>query len=54
VSLFKILWRVHRQTRPQLIEWFALTEMKDKVVRVSNIKEWNRVSRAKSEGFMKK
>lgn len=40
IKLYKILWRVHQQIRPRLIELFERPEMKDRVVRISNLKEW--------------
>lgn len=46
-QLFGILWRVHTQIRPKLIESFNQSEMKNKVVRIKNIKEWNRIFEGK-------
>ena len=41
--LFKILWRVHTQIKPKLIHLFNKLELKDKVIRVSTVEQWNRI-----------
>ena len=43
VKLFKILWRVHTEIRPKLIEIFTQPEVQPKVVHVSNLRAWNKI-----------
>ncbi len=43
VALFRILWRVHREIRPRLIDVFSRTEMRGKVVRIKDVNEWRKV-----------
>jgi adenylate kinase family enzyme len=43
IKLFKILWRVHTQIRPKLIDLFNQPDLKNKVVRVSTLAQWNRI-----------
>ncbi len=41
LNLFKILWRVHTQIRPKLLNLFDKPEMKNKVLHITNLKQWN-------------
>jgi adenylate kinase family enzyme len=41
IRLYKILWRVHKQIRPKLLEIFARSEMTGKVRTVRTLKNWN-------------
>jgi hypothetical protein len=43
IRLYKILWRVNTQIGPKLIDLFNQPEIKNKVVRIKNVKQWNRV-----------
>lgn len=45
MRLFKIVWRVHTQIRPILIDLFDHPAMKNKAVRVSTTEQWTRVFR---------
>lgn len=40
-KLYKTLWRVHRKIRPQLLEIFSRDEMRERVVRVRSVQDWN-------------
>lgn len=40
LTLFKILWRVHAEIRPQLIDIFSSPEIKSKVFIVKTLSEW--------------
>ncbi len=41
IKLYKILWRVHTQIRPKLIDLFKQIEFKNKVIKIKNVKQWN-------------
>ncbi len=43
MKLYKILWRVHKQIRPKLLELFSENSFKEKVIRIRNLKEWNNI-----------
>lgn len=43
MKLFRILWRVHTKIRPKLITLFEHPAMKNRVIRVATIDQWNRV-----------
>ncbi len=43
IRLYKILWRVHHQIRPRLLDVFAKPEIQHKVVTVVSLKSWNSV-----------
>lgn len=43
VELFKILWRVHTQIKPQLIAVFDRPEIKHKVIAVRSLDHWQRL-----------
>jgi len=42
-TLFKILWRVHVQLRPKLIEMLESPDLSTRVIRVETVREWNRI-----------
>ena len=42
--LYKTLWRVHKTIRPQLVEIFSRKEIKDKVLVVNSLAQWQKVS----------
>ncbi len=42
-QLFNILWRVHSQIRPKLIELFNKSAMTNKVITVKTISDWNKI-----------
>ena len=44
-KLYKILWRVHKQIRPRLLEIFSRSEMTAKVQTVKTVSKWNSVSK---------
>lgn len=41
LKLFKIIWRVHTKIRPKLASLFDQADMKDKVVHVTTMAQWN-------------
>jgi len=41
LRLYKILWRVHQQIRPQLLEIFSRPEVAPKVIPIENLVSWN-------------
>jgi adenylate kinase family enzyme len=43
INLYKILWRVHTQIKPKLVKLFSQPNMKDKVVYVCDVEEWQTV-----------
>lgn len=42
-KLFKTIHRIHYQMRPQLIRIFSKDDLKDKVIPIRSVKDWNRV-----------
>lgn len=49
IQLYKILWRVHRQIRPELLRFFAEPALAGRVVRVRSLKEWKAVNRGEMD-----
>ena len=45
VKLFKTLWRVHKQMRPELVRILQRQNLRGKVIFIQNLKQWNRVYR---------
>jgi adenylate kinase family enzyme len=43
IKLFKILWRVHKKMRPEVLKIFARESLKHKMVFIRNMKEWNQI-----------
>jgi adenylate kinase family enzyme len=42
-ELYRILWRVHVEIRPELSRFFEGASLRGKVVRISNLKRWTRL-----------
>lgn len=45
IKLFKTLWRVHRQMRPELLRILGREGLKSKVVFVRSLREWQKIYR---------
>jgi len=45
IRLYKVVWRVHKQIRPKLLEMFSGVEMRDRVITISSMDDWNAVYR---------
>lgn len=43
IHLYKILWRVHFKIRPNLIEFFQQENIKDKVITIRTLTDWNKI-----------
>lgn len=43
VKLYKTLWRVHQQMRPELLRIFAREKHRDKMVFIRGVQEWKRI-----------
>lgn len=43
VKLYKTLWQIHSKMRPELLRIFARDDLKDKVLFVRTLKEWESV-----------
>ena len=45
MKLYKTLWRVHKQMRPELLRIFARENNKNKVIHVRTLREWQQIYR---------
>ena len=43
LKLFKAIWQIHTKMRPELLRIFKKAQLKDKVVHIQNMKDWNQV-----------
>ena len=51
VKLFKILWRVHTEIRPQLLKMFSDPTIADKVLRIRSLTEWTSLAANQNNKF---
>jgi adenylate kinase family enzyme len=45
VKLYKTLWKVHKQMRPELLRILARENLKDKVIMIRSLKEFRKLAR---------
>lgn len=43
IKLFKTLWRVHHQMRPELLKIFARENIKEKMVVIRSLSDWDKI-----------
>ena len=43
IHLYKILWRVHFEIRPKLLEIFESTKINGKMILIRNVNDWNKI-----------